>query len=147
MPPLLLVAAGWLTAFGVVAIGLLMRTPNTPNALTELMQDRASLILVGVFGVTLGPLAEELAFRGFVQPLLVKSFGTAAGILLASLPFGMLHFAEYGNSWRHVILTGAAGAAFGWLRHATGSTKAATLMHSAYNAWFFVLLWHSKYSA
>jgi membrane protease YdiL (CAAX protease family) len=146
-PPILLVAAGWLTAFAVVVIGVLMRTPNTSNALTELMQDRVSLILVAAFGITLGPLAEELAFRGFAQPLLVKSFGTTRGILVAALPFGMLHFAEYGYSWRHVVLITAAGAAFGWMRHKTGSTKAATIMHSAYNTWFFVSLWLSKQSS
>jgi membrane protease YdiL (CAAX protease family) len=143
-PPILLVAGGWLTAVAVLGIGVLIRTPNTDNALAELMQDRISILLVGAFGVTLGPLAEELAFRGFAQPLLVKSFGAAAGILLASLPFGVLHFAQYGNSWRHVLLITAAGSAFGWMRHWTGSTKAATLMHSAYNAFFFVSLWHSK---
>lgn len=143
-PPLKVVMAGWLTAFAVVGIGTLIRTPTTSNALTELMQDRVSLVLVAVFGVTLGPLAEELAFRGFMQPLLVRSFGTVPGILLAALPFGLLHLAEYGYSWRHVLLIGGAGAAFGWMRHATGSTKAATLMHAAYNALFFAALWSSK---
>src|SRR4051794_10049996 len=58
--PILAAGAGWVAPFGVVAIAYAMHTPNTPNALTELMQDRLSLILVTVFGVTLGPLAEEL---------------------------------------------------------------------------------------
>jgi hypothetical protein len=31
------------------------------------------------------------------------------------------------------------------MRHATGSTKASTLMHSAYNALFFAALWGSKH--
>jgi membrane protease YdiL (CAAX protease family) len=122
-PPFLVAAAGCLTAFGVVAFGYAIRTPTTSNPLTELMHDRASIILVAVFGITLGPLAEELAFRGFLQPLLSKSFGTPVGILLASLPFGLLHFPEYGYSWRHVILITAAGAAFGWMRHATGRRR------------------------
>jgi membrane protease YdiL (CAAX protease family) len=143
-PPILLVAGGWLTALAVLGIGVLIRTPSTENALAELMQDRISILIVGAFGITLGPLAEELAFRGFVQPLLVKSFGAATGIVLSSLPFGVLHFAQYGNSWRHVLLITAAGSAFGLMRHQTGSTKAATLMHSAYNAFFFASLWHSK---
>jgi membrane protease YdiL (CAAX protease family) len=54
--------------------------------------------------------------------------------------FGLLHFPEYGNSWRHALLITAAGAAFGWMRHATGSTKASALMHAAYNALFFAAL-------
>jgi membrane protease YdiL (CAAX protease family) len=108
------------------------------------MQDRASIAIIGVFGVTLGPMAEELAFRGFLQPLLVRSLGVLPGIVVAALPFGLLHFSEYGNSWRHVVLICAAGVAFGWMRHVTGSTRASTLMHSAYNALFFAALWGSK---
>jgi uncharacterized protein len=142
--PLSIVAAGWLTAFAVALVGVLIHTPTTSNPLTDLMEDRASIILIAVFGVSFGPIAEELAFRGFLQPLLVRSLGALPGIVLAALPFGLLHFSEYGNSWRHVVLICSAGLAFGWMRHATGSTKASTLMHSAYNAVFFVALWGSK---
>jgi uncharacterized protein len=141
LPPLWVVAAGWLTAFVVTGVAYLIRTPVTSNPLTELMQDRPSLILIGIFGVTLGPLAEELIFRGFLQPLLVRGLGAAGGILVTAIPFGLLHFPEYGDSWRHAVLITGAGAAFGWMRHATGSTKASALMHAAYNALFFAALW------
>jgi uncharacterized protein len=143
-PPLWIVIAGWATAFAVMLVGALIRTPTTSNPLTDLMQDRRSIVLIGAFGVTLGPLAEELTFRGFLQPLLVRSLGVVPGIVLTALPFGLLHSSEYGNSWRHVVLICAAGFAFGLMRHATGSTKASTLMHSAYNALFFAALWGSK---
>jgi membrane protease YdiL (CAAX protease family) len=141
VPPMWVAIAGWLAAFGVVTIGYLIRTPTTSNPLTELIQEsRLGMILIGVFGVTVGPLAEELVFRGFLQPLLVRSLGPPGGILLTAIPFGLLHFPEYGYSWRHALLITAAGAAFGWMRHATGSTKAAALMHGAYNALFFAAL-------
>jgi membrane protease YdiL (CAAX protease family) len=64
--------------------------------------------------------------------------------LLGAIPFGLLHFSEYGNSWRHAVLISGAGAAFGWMRHRTKSTKASTLMHSAYNVLFFAALWASR---
>ena len=137
IPPLWVVILGLATAFVVVLVAALIHTPTTKNALTELMKDRTSLLLMTLFGITLGPLCEELAFRGFLQPLLVRSFGAAPGILAAAIPFGLLHYREYGNSWRHALVVAAAGAAFGWMRHATGSTKAATLMHASYNALFF----------
>jgi len=144
LPPLWVAGAGWLAAIAVNVVAFLLRTPNTSNPLTELMQDRTSLILIGVFGITLGPMAEELIFRGFLQPLLVRTMGVAAGIILAAIPFGLLHFSEYGNSWRHAVLISGAGAAFGWMRHRTGSTKASALMHSAYNLLFFAALWGAK---
>jgi membrane protease YdiL (CAAX protease family) len=140
LSPFALVIAGILTAFGVSGISLLLKTPATSNPMTEMLQDRASLILVAVFGLTIGPLSEELAFRGFLQPLLVRSLGVIPGILAAAVPFGLLHFQEYGNSWRHAVLISLAGAAFGAIRHVTGSTRASTLMHASYNAVFFFAL-------
>ena len=140
LSPMLIVIAGLMTAFGVSGVSLLLKTPNTSNPMTEMLQDPASLILVAVFGLTIGPLSEELAFRGFLQPLVVRSLGVVPGILVAAIPFGLLHFQEYGNSWRHAVLISLAGAAFGAMRHVTGSTRASTLMHSAYNALFFFAL-------
>ena len=137
IPPLWIVSAGMGCAIVVAIAGNLIQTPNTENPMTELLKGRLNLTLMAIFGVTIGPLCEELAFRGFLQPLLVRSFGAVSGILIAAVPFGLLHFQEYGYSWRHVLLVSLAGAAFGWMRHATGSTLAATLMHSSYNALFF----------
>src|ERR1019366_6788602 len=139
-----IVAGGITLAMGVLLLGLLIRTPQTENRLTELLKDPTSLVLVAIFGTVVAPVCEELLFRGFVQPLVVRSLGAAAGIVATALPFGMLHFYEYGKSWRHVLLISISGAAFGWMRHATGSTKAAAGMHSSYNAFQFVLLLMSK---
>ena len=140
MPHVLVAIAGLLTAFGVSGVSLLLQTPATSNPMTDLLQDRTSLIMIAVFGITLGPLFEELAFRGFLQPLLARSLGPTAGVLLAAVPFGLLHFQEYGNSWRHVVLISLAGAAFGAMKQLTGSTRASALMHAAYNALFFFAL-------
>ncbi len=140
LPPLIIVIAGLLTGFAVSFFGAVLQTPNVSNPMTRMMEDRSSVILLAIFGITLGPLFEEIVFRGFLQPLLVRSTGAVAGVLLAALPFGLLHYQEYGNSWRHVVLITLAGAAFGWMRHRTGSTKSAILMHASYNALFFVAL-------
>jgi uncharacterized protein len=139
-PFLWLVAAGFATAIGVAFVTYFVRVPSGSNPMMDLLGDRISILLVGTFGITLGPLCEELVFRGFLQPLLVRSFGPLAGILGAAIPFGLLHIPEYGNSWRHGVVITLAGAAFGWVRYATGSTKASTIMHAAYNALFFSVL-------
>jgi membrane protease YdiL (CAAX protease family) len=128
----------------VLLLGSLIRTPHTENPLTALLKDPTSLILVAIFGTIVAPVCEELMFRGFLQPLLVRSLGATAGILATALPFGLLHFQEYGNSWRHVLLISLSGVAFGLMRHATGSTRAAAIMHSSYNAFQFVLLMMAK---
>ena len=139
-PVLGIVLAGMATAMAVAMIAYLIKTPTTTNPMMELMKDRTSIILMAAFGVTIGPLFEELIFRGFLQPLLVRSFGVAPGIIAASLPFGLLHYQQYGNSWRHVVMIALAGASFGAMRQVTGSTKASTIMHGSYNGLFFVAL-------
>jgi membrane protease YdiL (CAAX protease family) len=140
------VICGLAAAYAVVLVSNLIQVPNTGNPMTEMMQTRMSRILLAVFGTTLGPLCEELAFRGFLQPLLVRSLGAVTGILAAAIPFGLLHYQEYGNSWRHALVISLAGAAFGWMRHATGSTKASTIMHASYNALFFFAMFSQKAS-
>ena len=61
----------------------------------ELLRDRLSIASIGFFAITLGPLCEELVFRGFLQPLLIRTFGVAAGILLCAVPFALLHGPQY----------------------------------------------------
>jgi membrane protease YdiL (CAAX protease family) len=140
MPAVQVALLGVATAYAVSFLGTLIRTPTTPNEITKLLDDPQSLILMAVFGITLAPVCEELAFRGFLQPLLVRTLGVAPGIVAAALPFGLLHYREYGNSWRHAVIVAAAGAAFGWMRHRTGSTIASSIMHAAYNALFFAAM-------
>jgi CAAX protease family protein len=136
--PLWVVICGLATAVGVALVSLVLETPATSNRITEMLRDPKSVVVVALFGLTLGPLAEELIFRGFLQPLLVRSLGAVPGVFAAAIPFGLLHFQEYGNSWRHALLISLAGSAFGWMRHRTGSTQASTLMHASYNALEFI---------
>jgi uncharacterized protein len=141
-PAIMLTGAS--TAIAVAYLGALIRTPTTNNRITEMLENPGSLFWVALFGLTLAPVAEELAFRGLLQPLLVRSLGPVAGIIAAAIPFGLLHFSEYGNSWRHALLISMAGGAFGWMRYRTGSTKASALMHASYNGLEFVAFWISQ---
>ena len=132
------IAAGTGLAFMIAVMGALLKTPEVPGPMKELLNDRTSLIVVAIFGITIGPLCEELAFRGFMQPLFVRSLGAARGILLSGLAFGLLHLPQYGFSWQHGILITVAGCGFGWMRQVSGSTAGSTIMHSAYNLTLFL---------
>jgi membrane protease YdiL (CAAX protease family) len=129
--------------FGVAAAvvisiaGMLLRTPDLDMPMKHLLSDRTAVLLVGLAAITLGPICEELAFRGFLMPLLVRSLGPAAAIVLSALPFALLHGPQYAWSWRHVMLITLAGSAFGYTRWRSGSTAAAAIVHAAYNATFF----------
>jgi membrane protease YdiL (CAAX protease family) len=120
-------------AFAVAILGYLLRTPDIQMPFREMLGNRPTVILFSIFVVILGPLAEELAFRGFLMPLLIRSFGPAIGIIATGAVFGGLHAYEYSWSWRHVVLIAVAGITFGWVRFKTGSIAASIFMHATYN--------------
>ncbi len=125
--------AGPVLAIALGYAGYILRAPDVKLPFEQMLEDRPTTILFAIFVVILGPLCEELAFRGFLMPLLMRSLGVVPGILATSLLFGGVHAYEYEWSWRHVLLISTAGAVFGWVRYRTGSTVASTILHSTYN--------------
>jgi uncharacterized protein len=105
-----------------------------------LLQRPSSLILIMVFSVTLGPLMEELFYRGFLYPVLKRQFGVATGILGTALPFGLMHFAQYGNSWASVLLIFVVGVVLAVVREWKNSLGASFLVHVAYNGTISMLM-------
>ena len=112
-----------------------------PHALPfeRMMTNPLLVTLYGILVVIIGPLCEELVFRGFVMPLLIRSAGAVAGIVVTALLFGASHSFEYAD-WRIILMVTAAGAAFGWRRYTTGSTIDAALMHAGFNLVPFIAL-------
>jgi membrane protease YdiL (CAAX protease family) len=135
---LLLLVAGPALTIVLSALGALLRVPSDGSQIEGLIDSRASLAVVVLFGVLLAPIFEETLFRGFLLPLLARSVGPWLGILLTAVPFALLHGAQNRWAWQPVVLIGVAGVAFGYVRYKTGSTTAAFLMHSAYNAMGFL---------
>lgn len=126
-------------ALAVGLAGTALDTPKIRTPMEDLLDERSSLILVGLFASTLGPLCEELAFRGFLQPIVTRSLGPVAGIVIPAALFAIPHLPQYAWSWRHITLIGLAGIAFGWARFRSGSTAAATGFHATYNLTFVLL--------
>ena len=129
--------AGILTALAVLAVAAILQTPQLDTPMEELLADTVSLAAAAILGTTIAPWFEELFFRGLLQPVAVRMTGVVPGIILAALPFALLHAPQYSWSWRHVLIITIAGACFGWRRHKTGSTGAAWVMHAAYNLLLF----------
>jgi len=133
----LCVVAGPVLAVGVAGLGSVLRAPVVPTPIENLVSDRRSLVIMLFFLAVCGPLFEELVFRGFLFPLLSRSLGTWPGIVLAAVPFALLHGPQYQWTWQHLVLVGLAGVAFGYARYKTESTAASAIVHSGYNVTFF----------
>ncbi len=115
--------AGIATAIGVAIAASLLRTPETSNPMTDMMQDRTSLFLLTVFGITIAPVAKSWPFAVFCSLCWCAAWARSPELWAAAIPFGLLHYREYGNSWRHAVVISLAGAAFGVMRQRTGSTQ------------------------
>jgi membrane protease YdiL (CAAX protease family) len=137
-------AGGVLLAFLVSALAYLIHTPKVASPVESLMNSPALLAVFGVMAVTVAPLFEELLFRGFLQPLLSRTFGVAAGILMTAIVFGALHAPEYSYAWQYALAVSIVGAVLGWVRFTSNSIIPSTVMHGFYNAVFVIALAASK---
>lgn len=123
-------------ALGMALIAVGLNTTRETMALDALTKDRWSMIAIGIAATTAGPVFEELIFRGFAQPLFVRSLGLAGGLVATALPFSLLHGPQYNWNWKLLLILTLASIAFGFVRHRTGSTAASSLTHAAYNLTF-----------
>ena len=95
--------------------------------------------LTAIFAVTLGPLMEELFFRGFLYPVLARRMGAFWGIVLTALPFGLIHAVQYGYAWGAVLTIFMVGIVLTTVRALTKSVASSFLAHVGYNGTLMVL--------
>ena len=133
-----MVALGAATYLGLAMLGTLLPMPkDTP--FDKLFENRRDAYLLAIIATTLGPLMEELFFRGFFYPIVAKRWGAGWGIVLAALPFALLHMQQYGYSWGILLLIFGVGVVCGAVRAVTGSVGASFLVHAGYNGAQMVL--------
>jgi membrane protease YdiL (CAAX protease family) len=81
-------------------------------------------------GVVFGPFLEESFFRGCLLPVVARTVGKIAGVIIVAIVFTTFHWPPKPAQWAWFTIMGTA---YGWMRVASGSTTAAALMHSSYN--------------
>ena len=132
------VRMGALLAFGSALASIAIGDPAETNPMTELLSDPDALWLLGVFGVLLAPCFEELVFRGFLFGGLERMHGTGIALVGSSAIFAALHGAQYGWQWPQLVVLLLVGCAFAAVRIRSGSSKASTIVHAAYNGMLLV---------
>jgi uncharacterized protein len=103
--------------------------------------DTAGAYLMAAFGVTLAPLLEELFFRGMLYPVLRRSYGILAAVLLTAVAFAAIHGAQLGNAWAPLLSIFVVGIVFTLVRERANSVAASFLTHCGYNLTLFSMLW------
>jgi membrane protease YdiL (CAAX protease family) len=95
-----------------------------------------SYITIGI----IGPVSEELFFRGILFTGLLNRYGKSHIIpilIFQGLLFGAAHL----NIWQ-IGYAAAMGITIGWVRYRTGSITAAALIHIASNTLAVILMYH-----
>lgn len=89
----------------------------------------AELALSGIFAAV----AEELFFRGWLQPLFRKKMGPAAAVTAVNLIFAPLHLIAV----PHIISLSVffPGMIMGWMKERYGSIWPSMFFHSVGNIW------------
>ena len=134
------VRTGVLLAIGSTLFAIAFSDPSQPNPMQELFSRREHLWLLATFGILVAPLIEEIVFRGFLYGALEHRHNSAVALAASTVVFAFLHGAQYGWQWAPLAVLVAVGCALGVVRMHTGSTKASTIVHAAYNGLLFLFL-------
>lgn len=131
------VLLGQLLAASVALGGGILALTELRTFARGLLADPAAFWLGFLPWSSVGPVCEELLYRGFLQPVLVRSWGAVAGIGVCALLLSGTNLALLGLPPQTLLLNILVSVAFGILRHKTGSTMVVAITHAAYNATFF----------
>jgi membrane protease YdiL (CAAX protease family) len=89
--------------------------------------------------VLLAPAVEEMIFRGYIYPVIARSWGIASGVIVTGVLFGGLHAQQlWGGPWQIASIV-VVGIVLTLVRAKTGSVLASFVVHTSYNS-FQVLL-------
>jgi len=127
-----------LAAVSGVLAGIIVFVIGTVSGQNMRLGDNWKLIALQV---TLGPVLEEIVFRGYLFAFLMWLLSKGANdagrgrsvVVFAAVVFAAVHLAQPGVSWLQLACIASTGTLYGWIRWRSGSTAPAALSHAAYN--------------
>jgi len=122
---------------GLDLLGRFLPMPKT-TPFDQFFARPSDAYLTVAFAITLGPLMEELFFRGFLYPVVARRLGVLSGIVLTALPFGLMHYLQY-RSWGAVLIIILVGVVLTTVRAMTKSVASSFLAHVGYNGTLMVI--------
>jgi membrane protease YdiL (CAAX protease family) len=132
--------------FAVIALAglwiVFFRLVKTPANVLDDPAKYPFLTIVLVVGMSslVSPIVEEIAFRGYCQQILERSFSGPIAVLISSLLFMLAH-ANHGWYWTKLCVYFLAGVVFGAIARLTNSILASLPVHIFGDLTFFVLIW------
>ena len=131
------IAGGFLLSI-FVALASSLFTPKNKMPIEQYFHDRHTALLLLIMSVTLAPLFEETIFRGYLYPVVARTFGIVPGVILTGLLFGLMHASQLGGNLPQVALIVTVGIVFTAARAKTGNVLPGYLLHVSYNSFIAV---------
>lgn len=126
-------AAGLGALFASAAIGGLLEAVGLPVEeqpwIKRLFEDREAWLPIAPWLVLIGPVAEELFFRGYMYRFVRQELGVASSIVLTSVLFAAIH-----TNLSGVPVYMAIGALLAYVYQRTGTLLAPIVAHVLLNA-------------
>jgi uncharacterized protein len=121
-----------------VALASSAFTPKNKMPIEQYFQDRPTALLLLIVSVTLAPLFEETIFRGYLYPVVARTFGIVPGVIFTGLLFGLMHASQLGGNLPQVALIIVVGIVFTAARAKTGNVLPGYLLHVSYNSFIAI---------
>lgn len=128
-------AAGFVLAFVVQSVTLRFAS-KTKLPVQALFQDRRVALALMLMAVFVAPAFEETIFRGYVYPVVARSYGMAVGVFGTGILFGLMHAAQLWGGWLQICEIVMVGILLTYARAVSRTVLASFLIHVSYN--FFV---------
>ena len=112
--------------------------PETKLPIEDLFRSREGILMLMAMGILVAPLVEETIFRGFLYPVIARSWGVGPGVVVTGILFGLMHAVQLWGGWGQISLLMIVGIVFTYVRARTGTTLAPYLLHVGYNSILFV---------
>lgn len=110
--------------------------PVSSNPLLEMFMGGGQVWALALLVILVGPLFEELIFRGWLLGGLRERWGDGKALLVSSLLFAVIH----GDPWATPALF-VLGCVFGAVALRSGSLYGSLILHSLWNATTFTILY------
>jgi hypothetical protein len=134
---LVLIVSGLSLAL-LVQVGSAIFGTKTKLPMEQLFQDRRTAALLVLMAVLLAPVVEETIFRGYLYPLIARTFGITTGIAATGILFGLLHAPQLWGGWVQIGLLILVGIVFTYVRAVTRTVLGSYLLHVSYNSFISI---------
>jgi uncharacterized protein len=127
---------------GALITQLLAHGHEVTQNVEELSQHASPYLRLplAIVAVTVGPMIEELMFRGVLFSALLRRMSTAMSIAVCAVLFGAVHLAGLDFQWYALPNLILLAAVLCWLRLKSGSLWPSILAHGVFNLFALVAL-------